>query len=487
MTDALKSLVDLIARNARFNQRASTLIAAAVLLIALMAAIRAADASVAVQGIDFTATLAVLSLLIFLGGIAMVFVGDRLPVLATEVRARGGSVLLGIDVGADWIRYGVVNVTSEDLRMLPPDRAVQETDSGDIAVAGVRDGRLDGVVNAIVNVCKERTDLYGIGLGLPGQIDPVDKRILNPSGPFQYQERFVDMLVERLVREGALVQRGLQLPEGGGAEAIRERVLIDHHVRCYTRAVLSRYRNDARWRNFIFINVDWGVGSGMVIDRRMYYGSAFTAGEVGHMTLNLEDEVPLPAPALRHMIDPCQCQMKGVHWESLVSAGGLLTLARVLDPPRFAALANGFDDPLAPDEVTPEHLVVACMAVEERTPEADSGLPDVTWKASEETETYARTLLECYAFYLAVGIADLLNVLNLDHVLMGGYVMRALWPLNAVRKPFRATLNEYVLSEAGRTAQFVDASSARAWPGAALLWRDPSYELMLETADARRQ
>ena len=331
MGETLKTLVDAIVRNARFNQRASTLIAAAVLLIALMAAIRAADASVSVQGVDFTAALAVLSLLVFLGGIAMIFVGDRLPVLATEVRARGGGVLLGIDVGADWIRYGIVTVTSEDLRMLPPDRAVQQIERTQIAVGGTADRRVDAVVEAIVNTCKERTDLYGIGIGLPGQIDPVDKRIVNPSGPFQYQERFVDTLVQRLAGEGALVLRGLQLAEGGGSEAIRERILIDHHVRCYTRAVLSRYRNDARWRNFIFINVDWGIGSGMVIDRRMYYGSAFTAGEVGHMTLNLDDEVALPPPAPRRTVSPCQCEMKGVHWESLVSAGGLLTLAQCLD------------------------------------------------------------------------------------------------------------------------------------------------------------
>ena len=56
--------------------------------------------------------------------------------------------------------------------------------------------------------------------------------------------------------------------------------------------------------------------------------------------------------------------------------------------------------------------------------------------------------------------------------------------LPAVRRPFTECLREHVLSEALRSVQFVDASDASAWFGAALLWRDPSYELMLEKAQA---
>lgn len=127
------------------------------------------------------------------------------------------------------------------------------------------------------------------------------------------------------------------------------------------------------------------------------------------------------------------------------------------------------------------------MTAEGRPPDTAQGLPALAWNGSDAAKTYLRAVMNRYAFYLAIGLGDLLNVLDLDHVLMGGYVMRALWPLPAVRQPFNACLQEHVLSEAFRSVQFVDASDASAWFGAALLWRDPSYELMLEKAHAGAQ
>jgi len=480
--ETFKQLVAVVAKNARLGQRASALLVLGLLFLTATAVLAGANVDVGAAGVTITAALAVLSILALLGGLVMALFPERVPVLAVEVRARGGQVLLGIDVGDDWVKYGMLRVTTEDLKFLPPDRYLsvvgQERELRfDVDV----DQRFDHVVEAIIDACKTHGEFYGIGLGLPGQIDPMLKRIVNPSGPFKFQENFVETLTRRLTSaDGPLVFRALGLPENSGPAAIEDKILIDHHVRCSTRSVLSRQRGEQGWRHFVLLNVDWGVGSGLVLDGRMYYGSSFSAGEVGHMTLHLDDEILEPSSASPRRIDPCQCQLVGAHWETFVSAGGLLGLARYLDERGFEQVVAGFDA-VAADDVTAGHVLFACMVAEGRPHDGDSAVA-ATWNGSDEAKEYLETVMNRYAFYLAVGLGDLLNVLDLDRVLMGGYVMRALWPLPAVRRPFNECLREHVLSEALRSVQFVDASDASAWTGAALLWRDPSYELMLQQA-----
>jgi predicted NBD/HSP70 family sugar kinase len=479
--ETFKQLVAVVSKNARLGQRASALLVLGLLFLTATGVLAAAKVDVAAGGVKLTAVLGGLSVVAFLGGLVMAMFPERLSVIAVEVRARGGEVLLGIDVGDDWVKYGVVRVTTQDLKFLPPDRYLTVVgDERELRFEVDANERFAHVVEAIVDAAKTHGRFYGIGLGLPGQIDPMLKRIVNPSGPFKFQENFVETLAQRVASaDGAVVFRALGLPENSGAAALADKILIDHHVRCSTRSVLSKHRGDHGWHHFVLLNVDWGVGSGLVLEDRVYYGSSFTAGEVGHMTLHLDDEIVEPSAAAARRIDPCQCQLVGAHWEAFVSAGGLLGLARAVDERAFAQVVAGFDGEAAED-VTPGHVLVACMAAEGRRNDGSAGLPAVTWSGSDEAKEYLRTVMNRYAFYLAIGLGDLLNVLDLDHVLMGGYVMRALWPLPAVRLPFSECLREHVLSEAFRSVQFVDASDASAWLGAALLFRDPSYELMLE-------
>lgn len=43
------------------------------------------------------------------------------------------------------------------------------------------------------------------------------------------------------------------------------------------------------FRNFIFISVDLGVGAGIIIDRKLYEGNRFAAGEIGFLLPNVEN------------------------------------------------------------------------------------------------------------------------------------------------------------------------------------------------------
>src|SRR5438477_3450925 len=108
LTDVFKQLVDIVAKRASISARAATLLVIG-LLLGIFAALSSKAIDVSYGGVQlFTAALAVLSLIAFVAAVVITLFPDRIPVITSEVRARGGHVLLGIDVGADHVKYGVL-------------------------------------------------------------------------------------------------------------------------------------------------------------------------------------------------------------------------------------------------------------------------------------------------------------------------------------------------------------------------------------------
>ena len=74
-------------------------------------------------------------------------------------------------------------------------------------------------------------------------------------------------------------------------------------------------------KNGIAITLGTGVGGGIIIDGKIYSGSNFAGGELGHMVIV-------------HNGRPCTCGRKGC-WEAYASATGLIvsTKERMLEQP----------------------------------------------------------------------------------------------------------------------------------------------------------
>jgi hypothetical protein len=86
----------------------------------------------------------------------------------------------------------------------------------------------------------------------------------------------------------------------------------------------------------------------------------------------------------------------------------------------------------------------------------------------------------------------MVNLLNLDHVVLGGGVMDGLAPLRAFRAEWDRVLDQHALRVARETiAHFTHDEGARApsgesapgwaWQGSALLFWDPSYQAFCES------
>lgn len=166
--------------------------------------------------------------------------------------------LLGIDLGGTNLKVALVNQRFQIIR-----KAVQNTQSYHRTrelVAGIR--------RIVEGLCAEagirRSQLKGAGVGLPGPVDAAQGLV----------HFFPNIKGWRNVRLGALLTEELRIP-----------VFLDNdaNLMCLAEYHLGAARKS---RNAVCITLGTGVGGGVISEGRLYHGSGFAAGEVGHIPLN---------------------------------------------------------------------------------------------------------------------------------------------------------------------------------------------------------
>ncbi len=138
--------------------------------------------------------------------------------------------------------------------------------------------------------------------------------------------------------------------------------------------------------DLVYITVSTGIGSGMILDGRLYRGVGGGAGEIGHMTV-------LPDGP------PCSCGNRGC-LEAMASGSAIAREARslVAQGKGKAILAAGGGRP----EVDAEAVSAAAAA----------GDPEAIFIIAEA------------ARFLGIGLANVLNLLNPALVILGGGAMK---------------------------------------------------------------
>lgn len=155
-------------------------------------------------------------------------------------------------------------------------------------------------------------------------------------------------------------------------------VAVDNNVRCMALAEsLFGVGRNARALAFIYARV--GVGSGLVVDGDVYRGADNGAGEIGHWVTAARDG------------DLCSCGNRGC-LETFLSELVLLQRADEVHP----CLTHGRDNPL--------------QFVFESARDGHLGLVE---------------MLEERAYYLGLALANLVNVLNPEVIMLGGWFHEA--------------------------------------------------------------
>ncbi len=275
---------------------------------------------------------------------------------------------VGIHFGVDTIRVGVTDlfgklhsyqVISHPIEIAPQDlleRAV-------------------GLVEEMIGRAgAQRGDLVGLGVGASGLVDPdTGVNVLAPNLGWRnipMRQFFAD-------RTG--------LP-----------VMVDNNVRAMALAE-AMFGAGRGVNTLAFVYGRVGVGAGFVVGGNVYRGSRAGAGEIGHTTM-------IPAGGA-----PCRCGNTGC-LETLVSEPELVRQARVL-----AARA-------------PDSLLAALLdrsAGEPNPNDANGGSPAETpieqvFAAARGGDRGALELLDQAAIYLGTALANLVNLVNPDMIILGG-------------------------------------------------------------------
>jgi len=236
--------------------------------------------------------------------------------------------------------------------------------------SGAHDG-IDAVVDNIAKLVDELGEggVSGVGIGIAGVIDSragVITQAPNIANVTNYPIR--DNLVRKL---------------GSGTN-----VIVENDANC---AALGEWWTGAGKdaASIVMITLGTGVGGGIILDGKLWSGADGMGGEVGHMTV-------YPDGAL------CNCGNYGC-LESYASATAVRRMVR---------------ETLANTEVK--------TVLRDTVPEADpDDIPEVVMKAALEGDAASIDIWERFGVALGIGMASLVNILNVEMIVLGGGVARA--------------------------------------------------------------
>lgn len=222
--------------------------------------------------------------------------------------------------------------------------------------------RIASEVEDVINISSvDRERILGVGVGASGLVN---------------HEEGLNVLAPRLGWQNVNIQEFLQ-----GKLSLPVRV--DNNVR--TMAIGEAFFGVGREVNVLaFVYGRSGVGAGFVVNRNVYRGSGAGAGEIGHTIMVPESG------------QPCRCGQKGC-LETLVTEPVIVRKAKELaDQHPGDVLARNLAEP------------------------GDKAEIDWIFDAAREGDQDILDLLDGQIHYLGIALANLVNILNPEMILLGG-------------------------------------------------------------------
>ena len=257
------------------------------------------------------------------------------------------NVYVGIDFGGTYIKGGIVTARGEILRL---DDIPTESELGS-----------EAVIKNIVAFIKRLSvgfegRVSGIGLGIPGLIDGEKGEVIVSN----------NIAWERVNIVAALEKEfscPIKITNDANAAALGE----------------HKFGAGSKYRSSVFITIGTGIGSGIIIDGKIFAGNKGAGAELGHMIIHPNGE-------------PCACGSRGCY-ERYASATALIRETK-------KAIENN------PDTLMRE---VPIEEVGGRT----------AWQYADKDATAKRVLDEFFE-NLAIGVTNVANILRPEAIIFGG-------------------------------------------------------------------
>ncbi len=261
---------------------------------------------------------------------------------------------IGVDLGGTNIATGVID---ENYKIIG--RGKVKTRAPRPAEA-IFDSIKEAVDMAVVNAGISYDEVVSVGIGTPGSVN-------KDTGAIEFSNnlKFHNVPAKAMLEER--LKKPVYLENDANAAALGEAV--------------AGSGNGVK--NFVAVTLGTGVGSGIIIDGKIYRGSNFCGGEMGHMVINVDGI-------------PCNCGRKGC-WEKYASATALVSQAvEAMQGNKASLLWQTCDGDL--NKVDGKSIFDA----------VDLG---------DET---AKAVVDRYLYYVAIGIANVVNALQPETVCVGG-------------------------------------------------------------------
>jgi glucokinase-like ROK family protein len=265
--------------------------------------------------------------------------------------------VIGVDVGISNFKLVSTNLNAEvmDTLLVKMPLCITTETFMDLLVKSVK---------TMISNAKEES-ILGIGIGMHGLVNPQTGIALFAPN---FNLRNIP-LREKLEKE-------FHIP-----------VEIENDVRAMALGE-SWFGNGQGIDNFICVNVGIGIGAGVILDRKLYTGSSFTAGEIGHTTIDVEGP-------------KCSCGNYGC-LQTLAAGPAIIARAQ-------KKICLGMKSLI-------EELVQGDL---------DTITGETVHQAAIEGDELALEVLEDTGRYLGIGIANMINMLNPEKVILGGGVLKA--------------------------------------------------------------
>ena len=140
-------------------------------------------------------------------------------------------------------------------------------------------------------------------------------------------------------------------------------------------------------KNVLFVNVSWGLGMGMILDGRLYYGTSGYSGEFGHFPLLDNDQI-------------CRCGKVGCLETGASGSALVRMISEQLQAGRASSLTRIFKE------------------------QGKVNMNDI-FKAVQEEDILTIETIEKIGANLGRGLAGLINVFNPQLVVLGGKMSMA--------------------------------------------------------------
>lgn len=293
-----------------------------------------------------------------------VLVNDRLVAMLGDGDSSGGrppkllkfdgtnNYVIGVDLGSTSIRAALSDLNGDFVTEI--EAPTQLGRGVEIIIQQVA-----ALIDKLINRSKlSKKSILGIGLAVAGLINP-QKGFVKYSPVFKWKDVQLDAILEKYI----------DLP-----------VIFDNVSRITALGEMY-YGIGKKYKNYISVNVGYGIGAGIVIDSKPMYGNFGYAGEFGHIVLERNSQF-VGKDGIRGSL------------EALASGYGIAEIARnQLKQGQKSELSN-----LSEKELTAEAV----------------------FNAAKKGDKLAKEIIDNALQYLGQGVALLINIFDPQAIVFSG-------------------------------------------------------------------